>query len=259
MIACLQAQSISVKQGSAYLLRDVSLQVQPGELSVIVGPNGAGKTTLLQALVGLWPLAQGAVQVQGQALATFSRQQLAKRCIYLSQQFELSFDFSVADIVRMGRYPYRHDCSAAEQEQAVRQALQQLDLAKWGTRRYSSLSGGERQRVQLARIVAQCDDHNPSGPRCVLLDESNAHLDLLHQQELLQMLKYLCQQGFGVVAVVHDLNWALQHADRVVVLNHGKVVAEGSPEVLTPALAAEVFQLPFVQLQDQRGRQWLLP
>ncbi len=252
------AQQLSAVVGGVTLLQQVNLSVAPGELLMVLGPNGAGKSTLLQALAGSIKVTQGSIELSGQPLSHYAVRERAKRLACLSQQLAMEFDFTVQEVVALGRYSYGE--SKAEAQSAINRALIKVDMESFITRRYRSLSGGEQQRVHLARVFAQIDGVDATSSRYLLLDEHVAHLDLAHQQHIFQVLRNLLREKVGIVAVVHDLNLALAYADRVVLLHHGKAVAEGKPqEVLTIERMGQVFEVAVEWAVCPQGRKWMVP
>jgi len=213
-------------------LEGVSAALREGEMTAIVGPNGAGKSSLLAALAGL---EGGAVQLDGQALAGLGPRERACAIGYLPQAGEVAWNVSVETLAQFGRLPHR--TGPAEDAAAVAAALSALGLDPLRRRPVAQLSGGERARALLARVLA-------GTPRWVLADEPLASLDLAHQQALLRHFSALADEGRGVALVLHDLAQAMNHADRVIVLSAGRVVAEGAPaEVLDEALIGRVWGL----------------
>lgn len=217
----------------AYRLHGVSLDLAQGQVTAICGPNGAGKSSLLAALAGIVPLDQGEVRLDDDRMATLTLQDRARRVGYLPQQAELAWDLSVETLAGLGRLPW--NLGAAADRAAIDRALADLQLEDLRQRPMSRLSGGERARALLARVLA--------GEPCWLLaDEPLANLDLAHQLALLAHFRVLAGQGLGVVLVLHDLAQAMNHADRVVVLKDGSVVADGPPETaLDEAVIARVW------------------
>lgn len=211
-------------------LRGISLRLRAGEVTAICGPNGAGKSSLLSCLAGLLPPASGAVMLADAPLAAMPAEARARALGYLPQTPEVAWDVAVQTLAGLGRLPWR--TSAAEDYAAVAAALAALDLTAFAHRPVSQLSGGERARALLARVLA-------GTPRWLLADEPLANLDLAHQLALLGHLRTCAAQGMGVVLVLHDLALAMNHADRVVVLDHGRLVADGPPDL---ALAEPVLQ-----------------
>lgn len=214
-------------------LRGVSLSLRPGEVTAICGPNGAGKSSLLSSLAGLLAPASGQVVLDGAALFDLKPEARARALGYLPQTPEVAWDISVETLAGLGRLPWR--TSAAEDAAAVEAALSALDLAAFAHRPVSQLSGGERARALLARVLA-------GTPRWLLADEPLANLDLAHQLALLAHLRACAGQGTGVVLVLHDLALAMNHADRVVVLDQGAVAADGPPALaLAEPVLAQVW------------------
>ena len=204
-------------------LDHVSAALEPGRMTAICGPNGAGKSTLLQCLAGLVEPGSGAVVLDGAPLP--HGRERARRIGYLPQVGEIAWDLSVAGLATLGRLPHG-DRGGAQ----VAAALAALDLAGLAHRPVSTLSGGERARALLARVLA-------GEPQWILADEPLAALDLAHQLALLAHLRVAADAGTGVVLVLHDLALAMNHADRVLVLDRGAFASEGVPE---EALAEEV-------------------
>ncbi|MEN9684119.1 MAG: hypothetical protein RLZZ427_1870 [Pseudomonadota bacterium] len=230
-------------------LSGIDLTLQPGTLTAIVGPNGAGKSTLLAALTGIEPAAApGRVELDDAVLGTLPPRARARAIGYLPQTGEVAWDLNVETLVRLGRLPHR--AGPAADHAAVERALDELGLQTLRTRPLNRLSGGERARALLGRVLA-------GTPRWVLADEPLASLDLAHQQAMLGCFKALARQGCGVVLVLHDLAHAMNHADRVVVIDHGAIVADGPPaEALDRARIAAVWGLK-AQWLGETGQQAL--
>lgn len=208
-------------------LAGVSAALVPGEITAVCGPNGAGKSSLIECLAGLMEPDSGSAELDGAPLAALHPRERARAIGYLPQAGEVAWDVAIRSLVALGRLP--HGDSGAG---AVERALAALDLAALADRPISRLSGGERARALLARVLA-------GEPRWILADEPLAALDLGHQLALLRHLRHAAGQGAGVVLVLHDLALAMNHADRVVVLDGGRVVADGPPE---QALASDVIE-----------------
>ena len=197
-------------------LANVSLALEPGTITAICGPNGAGKSTLLEALAGLIEPELGHVCLGETTLAAVTPRERARAIGYLPQVAEIAWDVPVRRLVELGRMP--HGDARAEPVDA---ALAALDLTAFADRRAQALSGGETARVLLARVLA-------GEPRWILADEPLAALDLAHQLALLAHLRRAADAGAGVVLVLHDLALAMNHADRAVVLDGGRVAADGA-------------------------------
>nr|WP_116949497.1 heme ABC transporter ATP-binding protein [Jiangella endophytica] len=229
------ATAVSVALGGTRVLEDVSIEVRAGEVLALVGPNGAGKSTLLSALTGDVAVSAGTVTLAGAPLSAWSATESAMRRAVLLQQVRLSFPFTVAEVVEMGRAPWAGTPLESTDDDAVRAALADADVAQFAARRFTSLSGGEQARVALARVLAQRTG-------LLLLDEPTAALDLRHQELVLSVARSRAATGVAVVVVLHDLNLAAAHADRVAVLAGGRIVATGAPaDVLGGDLLTEVY------------------
>ena len=220
------------------VVHEVSLRVEAGEMLALIGPNGAGKSTLLRVAAGVVRPSSGGVRVDGDDLATLPAKERARRVAVVPQDAPLPSRLLVREMVGLGRTPYVRLLlgHTARDRQAVEGALAAVAIHELADRRVDELSGGERQRVILARALAQ-------EPRLLLLDEPTANLDLHHQVAMLELVRELTrEQGLAVVAAVHDLQLAALFCDRVILLNQGRVVSQGSPEtVLTPSLLLEAF------------------
>ena len=229
-----ELRGVSVRLGGRFVVQDVDLVVERGEWVAVIGPNGAGKTTLLRAVAGLLSC-DGSVFLHGRPASALSRRERARLVAVVPQEPVTPPWMTVADYVLLGRTP--HLAALAWEGPAdfgvVTRALERLDLLQYGERPLGTLSGGEKQRVVVARALAQ-------EASVVLLDEPTAALDIGHQQQTLELLDALrAESDLTLVAAMHDLTLAAQYADRMVVLDGGRVVAEGPPgEVLTEPLLA---------------------
>ncbi len=239
--------SFSVKHlnlgvGRKTLLSNVSFSIAPGELVVVLGPNGAGKSSLLKVMSGEHGFYEGDLQINGRAYAEWGSDEIARMVGVLPQSSLLTFPFSVAEVVMLGRLP--HSTGRARDLEIVHQAIDRVDVSHLTNASYPSLSGGEKQRVQLARVLAQIWEETGPGERYLLLDEPTSALDVAHQQLTLQLARELAGQGVGVMAILHDLNLAAQYADRIVMLQQGEVAAQGTVgEVLEPDLIRHLFAI----------------
>lgn len=223
-------------------LDQVSIVLKPGEILALVGQNGAGKSTLLKALSGELSPQGGEIRLMDRPLPDWPDNIRARLLAVLPQQHNLSFEFLVEDVVSLGRYP--HQTGRKHDDQLVEEALTLCDLLELRRRTINEVSGGERQRVHLARVLVQIWEAQPEGHRFLLLDEPTTGLDLHHQQALFQSIRTLANRGVGILLVVHDLNLAARHADRVVVLHQGRAVVCGTPnDVLTAETIGQYFEL----------------
>ncbi len=231
----LRVAELTVERVGRRILDSIDVELASGNVTAVLGPNGAGKSTLLGCMAGLLRPSRGAVELDGAPLATLAADERARRIAFLPQIPEISWPVDVATLVGLGRIPYRHRASDAENEAAVLRAMHATRVAQWSQRIVTTLSGGERARVLLARVLAGESDW-------ILADEPFAGLDPAHQFEAADLLRSLAAQGRGVVLTIHDLALAARIADRVVILHRGRIVADGTPEAaLTPPTLREVY------------------
>ena len=222
----LKIDSLSVAYGDKVVLRDISFEVQSGEILALIGPNGAGKSTLIRAATGVVPVKSGQLSVDGKVLTNLSPVQRAKILAVVPQARQLGGAFSVQQAVMMGRTPYLNwlGQEGETDKAAVRLALEQTRLEAFADRQIANLSGGEQQRVLLARALAQ------STP-VLLLDEPTNHLDLQHQTNLLSLVKDLAKKKqLAVLMALHDLNLVSFFADKVALLVNGELWCVGTPQ-----------------------------
>ena len=222
----LEASSLSVRRGGKLLLSKVSFRLNAGDWLAVVGPNGAGKSTLLKALAGEWPYA-GELDLDGRPLRQMKPRERSKLVGLMDQAAFGQFSFTVEEVVRMGRYPYRRgflNGGDPEEDQAVEQALRDTDLTGLRHRSILTLSGGEKQRCALAQAL--CNQ-----PEVLLLDEHANHLDLNFQKELYQITdRWRQRPGHAVITVLHDLSAARRFSTAALVLHQGRPLAYGAPE-----------------------------
>ncbi|HTK24474.1 MAG TPA: ABC transporter ATP-binding protein [Gaiella sp.] len=234
-MSAISLERVTVTLGGREVVREVTAEIETGDWVALIGPNGAGKTSLLRAVAGLLPC-DGSVSLEGASLAELGRRERAQRLALVPQEPRTPPWLTVAEYVLMGRTPYLRPLARegdADHDAAAR-ALSRLDLDELAERTLGTLSGGERQRVVVARALAQ-------EASIVLLDEPTASLDIGHQQQALDLLDALREtEGLTLVAAMHDLTLAAQYADRVLLLDQGRVVADGAPaEVLTEEALAQ--------------------
>lgn len=244
----LRADELMFSHGRQFLLEGVSFELDCGQWLAVVGPNGAGKTTLLRLVLHIHRPQRGTLLLDGRPIGTLSRREIARHMALVPQQVEMPFGFTVREMVAMGRTPWlgRFQPAGGRDHDLIEEALAATDLTELAERRITELSGGERQRVVLARALAQ---NTP----LLVLDEPTTNLDLWHERQLLERVQQRQRQGQSVISVLHDLNLAARHADRVLVLDRGRVVAVGPPrETLTAAVIERVFRVPAVFTSDPR-------
>lgn len=230
----LEARAASSVIHGATILEDIDLSAKPKQVTAIVGPNGAGKTTLLRLLAGLARPSSGEVTIDGHSIASMPIAELARVRAYMSPVLPGAIGFSVREVVRMGRHPWR--TTWGETREAVERSLVSLELEDLADRAHSTLSTGEARRTHVARILAQ-------GTAVLLLDEPEGGLDIGYSALVLDRLREAAAEAKTVVAVLHDLNSAARIADHIIALHSGRVVAEGTPEdVLTGELLSEIYR-----------------
>jgi iron complex transport system ATP-binding protein len=241
----IEARRAGYRVEDAVLVDGVDLEIRSGEVVGIVGPNGAGKTTLLRLLAGDLDPSAGAVLLDGAPVGDFRASDLALRRAVLPQQTVLQFAFRVLDVVMMGRFPHR-EATPPEDRAAVESAMEAADVSVLAERMYPTLSGGEQSRVSFARVLAQATP-------VVLLDEPSASLDVRHQELVMSVLRGLAGRGAAVAAVLHDLNLAARHADRIGLMHHGRMVEVGpTASVLRSDLLSEVYGHPVEVVRHPR-------
>jgi iron complex transport system ATP-binding protein len=250
----LEARDVHLNYGGRRVLQAVHLRARPGRLLALIGPNGAGKSSLLGVLAGLLRPSLGTAMLDGVPLARWSAAALARRRAMLSQRVQLGFAFRAEEVAMLGRSPCGAASPTVADRRIVEAAMQATGTWALRERNYLELSGGEQQRVQLARVLAQiwgCRD----APGWLLLDEPEAGLDIAHQHELLRHARRMAGQGFGVVAVLHDLNLAARYADDVALLSQGRLVRHGSGEqVLEAEVLSRIYGVALACERDRRGR-----
>ena len=232
---CCGCARLNVAFGRRAILHDIALSVRAGEFAVIVGPNGAGKTTLLRAAAGLVP-AEGDLIVGGDDVRHLSPAERARRIAYLPQGQEFYWPLAVRDVVGLGRLPRGAGASlSAADHEAVRAAMAATGVTDYAERAVTTLSGGERARVAIARVLA-------TEAPVILADEPTAALDPRYQLIVLDILRRRAEAGGAVLAALHDIGLAARRATRVIVLDGGRIVADGLPrDVLTRERLAETF------------------
>jgi iron complex transport system ATP-binding protein len=245
-------KELGLRFADVQVLAGITLEFPASGLISLVGPNGAGKSTLLGIVAGLRSNYQGSCTYSGTEVRKWQRRSLARHISFVPQALRLEFPFTVEQVIFMGRTPFCDGMFESPDDRvAVEKAMQATDTGQFRNRDFRTLSGGERQRVILASALAQ-------SPETLVLDEPTTFLDLSHQLAIYQLLRELANDGLLVIAATHDLNLALRYSDRVVLLDHGRVVAEGTPaSVLIPDRIHSVFGVIAQVQQDAAGRAWI--
>lgn len=234
----LTAQNLSYQIKDTKILDDVSLSVKGGEHVVIIGPNGAGKSTLLGILAGDLAPTSGKVMIGERFITEIDAIELARMRSVLLQSNSVAFSYRVRDVVGLGRTPWKSSDGEIDDEKIVAEAMVKADIMHLGDRDIISLSDGEQARTAFARMLAQ---------QCpvVLLDEPTASLDIGQHEDMLGLVRGLILDGAAVVTVLHNLDAAFSYADKIILLKHGRVFAQGTPEeVMTESILSSAYDHP---------------
>jgi len=250
-------ERVSFSYGRAEVLRKIDLVVPEGQIAAVLGPNGAGKTTLVRLAAGSVTPDTGTVRIFGRELRALAPKERAREVAVVPQESRLLYEFSVREVVLMGRSPHLGLLGLdGPQDRAVAdEAMVRTGVNDLAERTFRTLSGGEKQRAVVARALAQ-------ESRLLLLDEPTTFLDLRHQLDLYELLVSLARErGRTLVIASHDLNLAARYCDRMILLRAGAVVADGPPErVLEPAILRAVYDVNAeVRVDDATGRPFVLP
>ena len=243
----LSTENIRLSYGAQEILKGVSIKGNTGEFIGIIGPNGSGKSTLLKCIYRILKPHAGQVFLDGEELSGISIRNSAKKMAVVAQHNYYNFDFSVMEVVLMGRAPHKKTMERdnAKDFQIAQKALETVEMEGFANRSFSTLSGGEQQRVILARALAQ---QTP----CLILDEPTNHLDITHQIQLMKIVKNL---KVTVISAVHDLNIAAMFCDRLYVLQDGEIVGQGTPqEVLTAEFIKKIYRVETEIVYDSAGQ-----
>jgi iron complex transport system ATP-binding protein len=237
------------------IIQQADLSLSPGQFTVILGPNGAGKSTLLKVISGEIPCSHGEVRINGKNIYHYSPADLARVRAVMPQSTSVSFPFKAAEVVELGLQGSK-ELPPAQILQEVMELTNTLHLAD---RYYGDLSGGEKQRVQLARVLAQVWDPRPY-PRYVLLDEPTSSLDLAQQHQVMKAASQLKQRNIGILAIVHDINLALEYADQLLMMKRGLVAYAGpAQDLLQESIFEEVYDHPVRLVQhEQSGKTYVI-
>ncbi|MCD8300115.1 MAG: ABC transporter ATP-binding protein [Clostridiales bacterium] len=239
------------------VLKDISLTFTQGEIYGILGSNGAGKTSLIRHILGLIPHEPGAVCFDGIPASKFDKKELAQQIAFLPQKFAADIDFSVYDVVSMGREPYRGTFSTLTwcDKEIIDEAICITNCGGMEDKSLSTLSGGELQRVMIARTIAQ-------DTPWIILDEPISSLDIKQQARFMQLMKRLNEEkGRTIIAILHDLNLAADYCSQLVFMKKGEIVTTGlTSEVLTPENLGRTFDVPFKFMEvEERKQPYVFP
>jgi iron complex transport system ATP-binding protein len=231
---------VSWQSADKPILQDISFDVAKGEVIGIIGPNGAGKTSILRCIQQLVSDFSGQIHFKGRPIVSYDRRRLAQSMAVVAQQSQPIFSLSVFDVVRMGLIPHKSlfGTDNDDDRHQIEMALQKVGLDHYRNKKFSLLSGGEQQRAFIARALVQ-------GAELLLMDEPTNHLDVYYQHQIMHLVKDL---NITVIMTVHDLNLAAQHCQRLILLQDGRLIADGSAdEVLQAERLTEVFNIRCVR------------
>ena len=247
----IRTEDTTLSYGAARILKGISLETHTGEFVGIIGPNGGGKSTLLKCIYRVLKPDGGCIWLGDQELHEIKIKNSARKVAVVSQHNYYNFEFSVREVVMMGRAPHKKmlEKDGAKDFEIVDQALKTVGMYEFADRNFSTLSGGEQQRVILARALAQ---QTP----CLILDEPTNHLDITHQLQLMELVRGL---NVTVLSAIHDLNIAAMYCDRLYILKDGEIVGSGTPEeLLTPETIRRVYQVESEIVRDRNGKMHIL-
>lgn len=239
--------NIDVSYGDTSILKDVSIKAKDKKFVGIIGPNGSGKSTFLKCLYRVLKPNGGSVYIDGKELKHISIKESAKKVAVVAQHNFYNFDFSIEEVVMMGRSPHKKNMERdnAKDYEIVNKCLEKVGMKDFKGRSFSTLSGGEQQRIILARALAQETD-------CIILDEPTNHLDIKYQLQLLDIVKEL---GLTIISAIHDLNIAAMYCDYLYVMKDGNLMIQGKPkDVLTSKLIKDLYEVEADISEDKYGR-----
>ena len=247
----ISAKDIHLSYGAREILKGVDIHSENGEFVGLIGPNGSGKSTLLKCIYRILKPNAGQIFLDEEELKAMSIKKTARKMGVVAQHNYYNFDFTVREVVMMGRAPHKKalERDNAKDYEIVEEALKTVGMEGFAQRSFSTLSGGEQQRVILARALAQ---QTP----CLILDEPTNHLDITHQLQLMRIVKNL---SATVISAIHDLNIAAMFCDRIYALKEGRIIAQGTPrEVLTEDFIRQVYQVDAEIAKDSSGQMHIL-
>lgn len=248
MTSLLEGRAITVTRNGRRIVDDAGIALNPGELTVLAGPNGAGKTTLARALAGLIA-SDGEVTFNGKPFGSMGLRERARALAYLPQGHEFHWPMRVDAIVALGREPHADPFSRKTEADraAITRAMAATSIEPFADRLITTLSGGECARVAIARALA-------TEAPVLIADEPTASLDERHRLIVMELLRNIARQGAAVIAIIHNLTLAMRFADKVVLMNEGRIVASGTPQdALTPERIANVFGVSVNRIETPDG------
>jgi len=254
----IKAEKLSYNYGQLQALKDIDFQVKSGELLGVIGPNGSGKTTLVKNITGVLK-SDGQVYFNNKeiSLSSLDRKSIARKIGVVPQKSQLKGDFTVREVIEMGRYPHQSKFKKDDNSgrKVVDKIIDKLNLNKFTERFTGELSGGEFQKVLVARALAQ-------EPEILIFDEATSHLDINHSIDIFKLARELIKQNqLTVIAIIHDLNLAAQFCDRLMVLKKGEKVSIGNPEeIITEEMLSSIFDLEaLIKTNPANKRPFIIP
>lgn len=256
MAAVLKGEKLSFSRGKRMILKSMDISLEKSRFIGLIGPNGTGKSTLLRLMAGLLKPNAGTIFFNNQSISEMTALEVAKAITYMPQSTVLDYEFTVSQVVLMGRHPHRKkwQFSQIDDEQQAEKGMKQTGIYHLRDRYITSLSGGERQLVFLAKAITQQS-------KVILLDEPTSDLDIYHQVQIAEVIRELVKEGKAVLAAIHDINLATRYCDQLVLMGNGEVVASGIPEeVITVQNLMRVFQThTYTYNDDQFGKRQIIP
>ena len=243
----IKAENIDITLGNAHILKGTSLKASNKKFIGLIGPNGSGKSTMLKCIYRVLKPDSGAVYIDDKSIQEMRPKESAKKMAVVSQHNFYNFDFTIEDVVLMGRSPHKRtmDRDTAEDYRIVDESLEKVGMLKFKGRSFSTLSGGEQQRVILARALAQKTD-------CIVLDEPTNHLDIKYQLQLMDIVKSL---DITVISAIHDLNIAAMYCDYIYAMKNGVLIHQGTvEEILTADIIKELYEVDADVVRNKYGK-----
>ncbi len=253
----IKIENLNWNYGSEIVLNDLNLTIEKGKFYTILGPNGSGKTTLAKIITKSLDIPSDKVFLISEDLSKMSNKQTSKRIATVPQNTIIDFDFSVMDIVLMGRAPYikRFQSESSYDMEIAKNAMKKTNTWQLKDKKIDQISGGERQRVIIARAITQ-------NTEILILDEPISNIDIHHQIQLLDVLKTLNREkNITIITILHDLNLAAQYSDEIILLSKGEIMAKGNPqEVLTKEIINEVYNIKVdMVINPSTGKPYIIP
>lgn len=246
----LRVEKLTYDIGETRILKGITFNVEENTFVGVLGPNGSGKSTMLKSIYGVNKPSGGHIYFEGQNLLEISRKERAKKIAVLAQESGGQFDFTVQQVVEMGRYPHKDALENYSKKdlEIVDRVLREMKLESYRERNFNTLSGGEKQRVLIARLLVQ-------ESKFIILDEPTNHLDIGHQIDIMSTIKGM---EVTVLSAIHDMNMAAIYCDKLVIMKKGEVVAQGSvEETLTSEMLKSLFNVD-AEIHDLKGRRHVI-